>query len=70
MINILVSVVVFAGVKRAFLRMFTSEYKRNTQISKQRIRDGDPYLMERPDGRLLASSSLLGNRIPGSTDLA
>jgi hypothetical protein len=42
MINILISVVAFAGAKRAFLWMFTPEYGRNTQISKQRIRDGRP----------------------------
>jgi hypothetical protein len=44
MINILVSVVTFAGAKRAFLRMFTPGYGRNTQILKQRIRDGRPII--------------------------
>jgi hypothetical protein len=41
MIHILVNVVVFAGAKLSFLRIFTSEYKRHAQIAADRIRDVD-----------------------------
>jgi hypothetical protein len=41
MIHILVNIIVFAGAKLSFLRIFTSEYKRNAQIATERIRDVD-----------------------------
>ena len=61
MINLMVSVAAFAGVKLAFLWMFDSERKRSTQVSP--FTGKDSYLVESPERRFQSPSLLSGNRL-------
>jgi hypothetical protein len=67
MINLLVSVAAFAGVKLAFLWLFDSERKRSTQVPQ--VYGGAADLMESSDGPVRVSSLLSGNRLPRSVGL-
>jgi hypothetical protein len=61
MINILISLAAFACVKGVFLWIFASERERTNQATQ--VSGEGPYLLERPDGLIQASSSLSGNRL-------
>ena len=61
MINVLISLAAFACVKGVFLWIFSSERKMTNQATQ--VSGEGPYLLERPDGLIQASSSLSGNRL-------
>ena len=66
MINLLVSVATFAGVKLVFLWMFGSDRKRKTRVS-QSSRE-DPERVETPDGRFQASALQSSNGLSVSSN--
>ena len=61
MINILISLAVFACVKAAFLWIFASKSERTNQATQ--VSGEGPYPLESTDGIIQASSPLSGNRL-------